>query len=66
MSALGGRLSYRTVKHARKPALWGFHARCLRLGRRGTGLKNAPRALIGLLRGENFGKLLVRLAHASS
>jgi NADPH-dependent curcumin reductase CurA len=30
------------------------------------GLKNAPRALIGLLRGENFGKLLVRVAHASS
>ncbi|HTV28461.1 MAG TPA: NADP-dependent oxidoreductase [Xanthobacteraceae bacterium] len=25
-------------------------------------LKNAPRALIGLLRGENFGKLLVRVA----
>jgi NADPH-dependent curcumin reductase CurA len=24
------------------------------------GLENAPRALIGLLRGENFGKLLVR------
>jgi NADPH-dependent curcumin reductase CurA len=30
------------------------------------GLKIAPRALIGLLRGENFGKLLVRVAHASS
>jgi NADPH-dependent curcumin reductase len=30
------------------------------------GLKNAPRALIGLLRGENFGKLLVHVAHASS
>ena len=30
------------------------------------GLKNAPQALIGLLRGENFGKLLVRVAHASS
>ena len=30
------------------------------------GLKNAPRALIGLLRGENFGKLLVRVASASS
>ena len=30
------------------------------------GLKNAPRALIGLLRGENFGKLLVRVAHPSS
>ena len=29
------------------------------------GLKNAPRAFIGLLRGENFGKLLVRVAHAS-
>jgi NADPH-dependent curcumin reductase CurA len=26
------------------------------------GLKNAPRALIGLLRGENFGKLLVRVS----
>jgi hypothetical protein len=26
------------------------------------GLENAPRALIGLLRGENFGKLLVRIA----
>jgi NADPH-dependent curcumin reductase len=26
------------------------------------GLENAPRALIGLLRGENFGKLLVRVA----
>jgi hypothetical protein len=25
------------------------------------GLKNAPQALIGLLRGENFGKLLVRI-----
>jgi NADPH-dependent curcumin reductase CurA len=30
------------------------------------GLGKAPRALIGLLRGENFGKLLVRVAHASS
>ena len=30
------------------------------------GLENAPRALIGLLRGENFGKLLVRVALASS
>jgi NADPH-dependent curcumin reductase CurA len=28
-------------------------------------IKNAPRALIGLLRGENFGKLLVRVAHPS-
>ena len=28
------------------------------------GLDNAPRALIGLLRGENFGKLLVRVASA--
>jgi NADPH-dependent curcumin reductase CurA len=26
------------------------------------GLENAPRALVGLLRGENFGKLLVRVA----
>ena len=26
------------------------------------GLENAPRALIGLLRGENFGKLLVQVA----
>jgi NADPH-dependent curcumin reductase CurA len=26
------------------------------------GIKNAPRALIGLLRGENFGKLLVRVS----
>jgi hypothetical protein len=26
------------------------------------GLENAPAALIGLLRGENFGKLLVRVA----
>jgi NADPH-dependent curcumin reductase CurA len=26
------------------------------------GLENAPRALIGLLRGENFGKLVVRVA----
>jgi NADPH-dependent curcumin reductase len=26
------------------------------------GLENAPRALIGLLRGENFGKLLVCVA----
>ena len=26
------------------------------------GLENGPRALIGLLRGENFGKLLVRVA----
>jgi NADPH-dependent curcumin reductase len=26
------------------------------------GLENAPRALVGLLRGENFGKQLVRLA----
>ena len=56
-------------------ALWGFHARCLGLGREGRikyredvveGLKNAPRALIGFLRGENFGKLSVRVAHASS
>jgi NADPH-dependent curcumin reductase len=30
------------------------------------GLENAPRALIGLLRGENFGKLLVQVAPASS
>jgi NADPH-dependent curcumin reductase len=30
------------------------------------GLGKAPRAFIGLLRGENFGKLLVRVAHASS
>ncbi len=30
------------------------------------GLENAPLALIGLLRGENFGKLLVRVAPASS
>jgi hypothetical protein len=29
------------------------------------GLENAPRALIGLLRGENFGKLLVRVARRS-
>lgn len=29
------------------------------------GLQNAPRALIGLLRGENFGKLLVRVAQRS-
>jgi NADPH-dependent curcumin reductase CurA len=29
------------------------------------GFKSAPRAIIGLLRGENFGKLLVRIAHAS-
>jgi NADPH-dependent curcumin reductase CurA len=28
------------------------------------GLENAPRALIGLLRGENFGKLLVQVAPA--
>ena len=28
------------------------------------GPENAPRALIGLLRGENFGKLLVRVARA--
>ena len=28
------------------------------------GRENAPRALIGLLRGENFGKLLVRVARA--
>jgi NADPH-dependent curcumin reductase CurA len=26
------------------------------------GLEHAPRALIGLLRGENFGKLVVRVA----
>ena len=26
------------------------------------GLESAPRALIGLLRGENFGKLLVHVA----
>ena len=30
------------------------------------GLGKAPPAFIGLLRGENFGKLLVRVAHASS
>ncbi|MGA8902775.1 NADP-dependent oxidoreductase [Bradyrhizobium sp.] len=30
------------------------------------GLENTPRALIGLLRGENFGKLLVRVAPAST
>jgi NADPH-dependent curcumin reductase CurA len=28
------------------------------------GIENAPRALIGLLRGENFGKMLVRVASA--
>jgi NADPH-dependent curcumin reductase CurA len=28
------------------------------------GIENAPRALIGLLRGENFGKMLVRVALA--
>jgi NADPH-dependent curcumin reductase len=28
------------------------------------GLENAPRALIGLLRGENFGKLIVRVSNA--
>jgi NADPH-dependent curcumin reductase CurA len=27
-----------------------------------SGLESAPRALIGLLKGENFGKLLVRVA----
>ena len=26
------------------------------------GLENAPRGLIGLLRGENFGKLVVRVS----
>ena len=30
------------------------------------GFENAPRALIGLLRGENFGKLLVRVAEPST
>jgi len=30
------------------------------------GLENAPGALIGLLRGKNFGKLLVRVAPTSS
>jgi hypothetical protein len=30
------------------------------------GLENAPRALIGLLRGENFGKLLVQVAPATT
>jgi len=29
------------------------------------GFENAPRALIGLLRGENFGKLVVRVAERS-
>ena len=29
------------------------------------GLENAPRGLIGLLRGENFGKTLVRVATKS-
>ena len=29
------------------------------------GFENAPRALIGLLRGETFGKLLVRVAERS-
>jgi len=28
------------------------------------GLENAPRGLIGLLQGENFGKLIVRVAEA--
>jgi NADPH-dependent curcumin reductase CurA len=27
------------------------------------GLENAPRALIGMMRGENFGKQLVRVAN---
>ena len=30
------------------------------------GLENAPRALRGLLRGENFGKLVVRVARDSA
>ena len=30
-----------------------------------TGLENAPAGLIGLLRGENFGKMLVRVAEPS-
>ena len=29
------------------------------------GLENAPRALIGLLRGENFGKVIVRVSQES-
>jgi len=29
-----------------------------------AGLENAPRGLIGLLQGENFGKLIVRVAEA--
>jgi len=53
-------------------ALWRFHARCLAWVAEGRikyredvveGLKNAPRALIGLLRGENFWKtFLVRVS----
>jgi NADPH-dependent curcumin reductase CurA len=27
------------------------------------GLENAPRELIGLLRGENFGKKIIRVSH---
>ena len=30
------------------------------------GIKNAPRAFIGLLRGENFGKQLVKVSEAES
>ena len=30
------------------------------------GLENAPKALIGLLRGENFGKMLVRVSAEAS
>src|SRR5262249_54239138 len=29
------------------------------------GLENAPRAFIGLLRGDNFGKLVIKVAHPS-
>jgi NADPH-dependent curcumin reductase CurA len=54
-----------------RPASVSSHSVRLGLGPRGRikyredvveGLENAPRALIGLLRGENFGKLLVRVA----
>jgi NADPH-dependent curcumin reductase CurA len=29
-----------------------------------AGLENAPRGLMGLLKGENFGKLIVRVSEA--
>ena len=50
----------------RDVSAWGIEGRIKYREDVVEGLENARGALIGLLRGENFGKLLVRIAPASS